>query len=73
MEWPVEFTDEFHEWWDSLSEDEQVAVDSKVKMLERFGPVLPRPQSDVIVTSKHSNMKELRAKLRTAISGVVCV
>ena len=62
MQWPVEYTDEFGEWWSSLSEDEQVVVAAKVELLEKFGPTLPRPHSDVIVTSRHSNMKELRGK-----------
>jgi hypothetical protein len=34
-----------------------------VLLLQRFGPVLPRPHADVIVTSRHSNMKELRASV----------
>ncbi len=63
MEWVVEFTDEFERWWDTLSEDEQVAVGAKVRLLQKFGPVLPRPHSDVITTSKHANMKELRSKV----------
>ena len=63
MEWLVEFTDEFEIWWNSLSEDEQVAIAKKVKLLQRFGPVLPRPHADVITTSKHTNMKELRSKV----------
>ena len=62
MQWSVEYTDEFGEWWASLSEDEQVVVAAKVELLEKFGPTLPRPHSDVIVTSRHSNMKELRGK-----------
>ena len=63
MEWLVEFTDEFEIWWNSLSEDEQVAINNKVHMLEHFGPVLPRPHADVITSSKHANMKELRSKV----------
>jgi len=62
VQWSVEYTDEFGEWWASLSEDEQVVVAAKVELLEKFGPTLPRPHSDVIVTSRHSNMKELRGK-----------
>ncbi|HVZ18601.1 MAG TPA: hypothetical protein VG897_15885 [Terriglobales bacterium] len=70
MEWLVEFTEEFEIWWNSLSEDEQVAVDMKVSLLQRFGPVLPRPHADVITTSKHANMKELEA--RWMIANCVC-
>jgi hypothetical protein len=35
----------------------------KVRLLEQLGPVLPRPHSDVIVSSRHANMKELRGKI----------
>ncbi len=58
-EWDVEFTDEFGEWWDGLSENEQDAVATKVELLRRFGPALRRPHSGSIHSSKHSNMKEL--------------
>lgn len=63
MPWEVEYTDEFEAWWKSLTEEEQVELDAKVHLLEQHGPVLPRPHSDVIVTSKHANMKELRGKV----------
>jgi len=60
--WSIEYTDEFEAWWNSLSEDEQVAIDAKVRLLEEHGPTLPRPHADVITSSRHANMKELRAK-----------
>ena len=63
MAWEVEYTDEFEAWWSGLTEEEQIALDAKVHLLEQHGPVLPRPHSDVIVTSKHANMKELRGKV----------
>jgi hypothetical protein len=59
--WEIEFTDEFGQWWESLSEAEQEEVNAKVELLEERGPVLPRPHSDVIKSSRHPNMKELRA------------
>jgi len=62
VEWSVEYTGEFEGWWNTLSEDEQIVVAAKVTLLEKHGPTLPRPHSDVIVTSRHSNMKELRGK-----------
>ena len=57
----MEYTDEFEAWWNTLEVDEQEEVEAKVELLEEFGPVLPRPHADVIVTSKHAKMKELRA------------
>lgn len=64
MEWEVEYTDEFKRWWNSLNMEEQEEVEAKVELLEEFGPTLPRPHSDVIVSSRHANMKELRAQVR---------
>ena len=63
MAWEVEYTDEFETWWNSLTEEEQIELDAKVHLLEQHSPVLLRPHSDVIVTSKHANMKELRGKV----------
>jgi hypothetical protein len=37
MEYSVEYTDEFAEWWDTLDEDEQVSVDVYVRLLEERG------------------------------------
>ncbi len=64
MSWEVEFTDEFEIWWNSLSEDEQVEISAKAELLEEHGPTLRRPHADVIITSRHANMKELRAKVQ---------
>jgi len=61
--WDVEFTAQFKGWWDALSEDEQVEISAKVELLQERGPTLPRPHADVILTSRHSNMKELRGKV----------
>src|SRR6185437_4985600 len=71
MEWEVEYTGEFDTWWAKLSEDERVVIAAKVELLENFGPRLPRPHSDVIVTSRHSNMKELRGKAGESVLRVL--
>jgi len=63
MAWEVEFTARFEAWWNSLSEDEQVEISAKVELLQERGPTLPRPHADVISTSRHANMKELRGKV----------
>lgn len=59
MEWEIEFSDEFERWWNSLTEDEQESVNTKVILLQKRGPALGRPHADVIQISRHSNMKEL--------------
>jgi len=63
MAWDVEYTDEFMKWWNDLSQEQQEEIEAKVELLEQRGPVLPRPHSDVIKSSRHANMKELRGSV----------
>lgn len=60
--WNVEYTDEFGEWWDTLSEGEQEAIAATVRLLETFGPALPRPHADTVKGSRFGHMKELRVQ-----------
>ena len=60
--WEVEYTDEFAEWWESLSEDVQEAIAHDVGVPEQVGPGLGRPTVDTLSGSKFPNMKELRTK-----------
>ena len=60
--WKVEYTDQFEDWWLTMSEQEQEAVTAAVEALEDRGPALGRPFVDVIQASRHSNMKELRPR-----------
>ena len=60
MSCEVEYTDEFEEWWNEISEDEQDSVAAKVELLERLGPQLPHPHCSGIQGSRHSHMRELR-------------
>lgn len=57
--WDVEYTDQFEQWWDGLSIDEQAAIDVAVEVLQEKGPGLGRPLVDTVKGSRHSNMKEL--------------
>ena len=62
MNWEVEYTYEFGDWWNSLSEEEQEALDASVRLLEARGPALGFPHSSGINGSKHSHMRELRTQ-----------
>jgi DNA-binding Xre family transcriptional regulator len=55
--WNIEVTDQFIEWWDSLTVEEQESVKGPVNLLEQHGPSLARPSVDTIVDSRHPNMK----------------
>lgn len=59
--WEVEVTDEFLEWWRSLDADQQEALTERIDLLAERGPDLGRPVVDRIESSRHHNMKELRA------------
>jgi hypothetical protein len=58
--WEVEYTDQFGDWWDSLSDFEKDLVGNRIDKLEEMGPGLGRPLVDQITSSRHANMKELR-------------
>ena len=60
MKWDVEYTDEFKDWWDDLTEDEQDSVEACIPFLQLRGSALGRPLVDTLTRSRHSNMKELR-------------
>ena len=59
--WEVEVTDEFSDWWQGLTDDQQTSLTDRVDLLVERGPNLGRPVVDRIQTSRHHNMKELRA------------
>jgi hypothetical protein len=56
----VEYTDEFEQWWNILTADEQVSIAAGVELLEDYGVNLPFPYSSGINDSKHGHMRELR-------------
>lgn len=62
MKWDVEYTDEFGDWWQGLSETEQVAITASVQLLEELGPHLGYPHSSNIQGSEHGHMRELRTQ-----------
>lgn len=62
MSWDVEYTDEFGDWWEGLTEDEQISLDASVPLLETLGPTLKYPHSSGIHGSKHGHMRELRTQ-----------
>ena len=62
MSWVVEYTDEFGDWWNGLSDAEQEALDVSVRLLESRGPALGFPYCSGINGSKHGHMRELRTQ-----------
>jgi len=60
MVWNVEYTNEFNEWWESLSESEQEDIAAYVELLEVRGPNLDFPHSSKVNGSRFEKMRELR-------------
>jgi hypothetical protein len=55
-------TDEFKQWYEDLSADEQRSVLRYVGMLEDMGVTLPFPYSSGIQNSRYASMRELRVQ-----------
>lgn len=64
MAWEIEVSDEFKEWYDSLTDEECGSVHNVIEALAQLGPALGRPQVDTLKESRYPNMKELRAQHR---------
>lgn len=62
MAWDVEYTDDFGEWWNTLTEGVQEDVAAIVSLLEAKGPTLPYPYSSDAKGSKVGQMRELRVQ-----------
>ena len=62
MRWNVEYTNEFGEWWSTLTDAEQEDISAVGELLKEKGPNLPFPFSSSIEGSKHPHMRELRVQ-----------
>jgi hypothetical protein len=62
MNWEVEYTDEFAQWWYSLTERVQESIDASVRLLEMLVPSLKFPHSSGVNESRHGHMRELRTQ-----------
>jgi hypothetical protein len=62
MGWEVEYTNEFGEWWNDLTDSERDDFTAVVMLLMEHGPQLPFPYSSGIEGSKHDHMRELRVQ-----------
>ena len=62
MTWEVEYTDEFGEWFESLTSAEQISIDAYVQLLITEGPHLRHPHSSRIKGARTPHMRELRVQ-----------
>ena len=67
MAWEIEYTDQFEQWWEQLSGDEQEALNARVTLLAVRGPSLKRPVVGEIRGSDFDpRMKEIVCEEGTA-------
>ena len=62
MAWEGEFTDEFQDWWNMLTERQQDDLAYTVRHLMEFGPALGFPHSSKVTSSRYPQMRELRTQ-----------
>ncbi|MCY4002364.1 MAG: type II toxin-antitoxin system RelE/ParE family toxin [Rhodospirillales bacterium] len=60
MRWTVEIAGEFEPEFFALPQDVQDEILTMTRLLQQFGPQLGRPHVDILNSSWHANMKELR-------------
>ena len=60
MRWDVEYTDEFGDWWGTLTAAEHESIAAAVGLLETVGPNLRFPHTSGVNGSRHRHMRELR-------------
>lgn len=58
----VEYTDQFGDWWSTLSDAMQKSIGTHVQMLTEFGPDLPFSYSSGVSGSRFGQMRELRVQ-----------
>jgi hypothetical protein len=59
-QWEVEITDQFRQWYLSLTDSQQQAITERVEHLETTGPMTRRPYVGEVAGAKVHNLKELR-------------
>ena len=64
VKWGIEYTDEWGEWFQSLTEAAQEEVAAVIGLLEQLGPQLSFPYSSGVESSRHGHMRELRTQVK---------
>jgi hypothetical protein len=72
MTWDVLFHNEFEVEFAELPEAVQDELLARLKLLEKIGPALGRPNVDTLEGSSFPNMKELRFPVRRIVALHFC-
>jgi hypothetical protein len=65
--WPIEYTQEYEQWFTGQDEERKIAINAKALLLSEFGPRLGRPYVDTLHGSKYTNLKELRVTYKKSV------
>src|SRR6266436_185301 len=60
VKWTINFHPDFDTEYEELDSRVQEELLARLQVLEKFGPLLGRPNVDTLNGSKYANMKELR-------------
>jgi len=60
MQWDIEYTDEFGDWWGTLTGAEHESIAATVGLLEALGPNLRFPHTSGVYGARRRHMRELR-------------
>jgi hypothetical protein len=71
--WPIDYTQEYDDWFTLQNEEEKTVINAKVILLSEFGPQLGRPYVDTVKGSKYKNLKELRIKHKKSIIRILFI
>jgi len=63
-EWVINHSEEFENWWKTLTQYQQISISASIKLLQQLGPALGFPHSSGIQQSRHTHMRELRIQHR---------
>ena len=61
--WPIEYTQEYEDWFSSQEEENKMAINAKVILLAEFGPHLNRPHVDTHTRLKICKFKRIEGEV----------
>jgi hypothetical protein len=69
----VEFTEQFEQFWNGLSEEERISVDGLIRVVESHGPTLQHPFSRKAPSERYDALRELRVPHQQREICILCI
>ena len=64
MSWEIEYTDQFGDWWQTLTDEEKFKITAIIEILEERGTNLGQPYSSEIKGADFTHMRELKIQYK---------